>query len=80
MRCCWVSVGPVVSWLVGLVTGIVIASIYSRLRYPPEPDPVHFDVAGIFLATMALIGITGTIVSVVCAVRLKPAGRATDPQ
>jgi hypothetical protein len=67
----WVSVGPVFSWLVGFVVGGIVASVYSKLMYLPEPDPVHFDVAGVFLGTSVMIGGVGTVVSVVCAVRLK---------
>jgi hypothetical protein len=49
------------SWVAGGVVGPFTAICYERLMYPPEPDPIHFDVGGVFLGVWAAVWLMGTI-------------------
>ncbi|HUE70368.1 MAG TPA: hypothetical protein VMP01_05710 [Pirellulaceae bacterium] len=59
--------GCLLSWMVGLFGGAWIAKAYERMMYPPELDPVHFDVGGVFLLAWLVIGFTGSLVFIVRA-------------
>jgi hypothetical protein len=68
-RWAWALLGSAVSWLVGGVVGVAAAIIYERVTYPPEPDPVHFDVGGVFLGVWVVVWGAGTAGSVWLAYR-----------
>ncbi len=58
----WVgaALGSLASGFVGLLIAAAAAGAYERALYPPEPDPVHFDVAGIFLMAWVVVWVAGT--------------------
>jgi len=56
---------------------VVAAGAYERAMYPPEPDPVHFDVGGVFLAVWVLGWLAGTGGAVWMAYRGR--ARPTEP-
>lgn len=57
----WTVVG---AWILGLPVGLVAATIYDRIMYDPEPDPVRFDVGGVFLLGWLLVGVAGTALAI----------------
>ena len=48
-------------WGVAMVLGVIVANLYDRAMYPPEPDPVHFDVGFVFLLAWLFFGLVGSI-------------------
>jgi hypothetical protein len=52
--------GCVASWVVGCAIGVMAAKLYEQRMYPPEPDPVHFDVGGVFLLVWVVVGVAGS--------------------
>src|SRR5262245_24680604 len=58
LRAC---LGSGIAWLVACVLGFSVAIAYERVNYLPEPDPVHFDVAMVWLAVWGILWILGTI-------------------
>jgi len=78
-RWAWSLLGSAASWLAAGAVGVVAANLYERSMYPPEPDPVHFDVGGVFLAVWAVAWLAGTAASVWLAYRGRASGAAPDP-
>lgn len=63
-RWMWALLGSAVSWFAGFAVGIAVSVAYERAMYPPEPDPIHFDVVELFLAVWVLAWLAGTVGSV----------------
>ncbi len=59
-RWAWALLGSAANWFAGCAVGVAVANWYERAMYPPEPDPVHFDVGGVFLAAWVLAWLAGT--------------------
>jgi hypothetical protein len=69
----WVLIGSGVSFLTGGAVGLFIANMYERFYYEPEPDPLHFDVAFVWLGAWTVICILGSAAFVYLAWRRKRA-------
>lgn len=53
----WILIG---CWVLGCPVGLAAAHVYYRMMYDPEPDPVHFDVGGVFLLVWLVVAVAGT--------------------
>lgn len=62
-RCAIAFLGSSASLCVGCLLGFWIAHWYEIVNYAPEPDPLHFDVAGVWLLTWTAIWVLGTVAS-----------------
>jgi hypothetical protein len=57
-------IGSVVFFMIGGAVGLLAALAYERIKYLPEPDPVHFDVGSVFLAVWIVVWLAGTVATV----------------
>ncbi len=48
------------SWLFGYIAAGAVAMTYDTVLYPPDPDPIRYDVALLFFGVWFVVGSAGS--------------------